>query len=61
MIRPPLPLIGLLALAAGACTPEPDPATFSIPSATLAPVRLATCPARVPAAAAATHCPEVPR
>lgn len=56
-----LPLLGLLALATGGCAPGPDVATFGIPSATLAPIRLTTCPERAPAAATATHCPEEPR
>ena len=59
MVRLCMPLIGALALAAGGCAP--DPTTFAIPGATLAPVRLATCPGRVGAAAAATHCPEETR
>ncbi|RYB03249.1 hypothetical protein D3272_17650 [Lichenibacterium ramalinae] len=61
MLRLPLPFLALLALATGGCSPAPAPATFGIPTATLAPIRLATCPERVPAAAAATHCPQEPR
>ncbi len=54
-------LPGLLALAASGCVPDRDPSTFAIPDATLAPLRLATCPAPVAAAARATRCPEDPR
>ena len=59
MVRFRMPLIGALALAAGGCAP--DPTTFAVPGATLAPIRMATCPGRVAAPAAATHCPEEPR
>jgi hypothetical protein len=59
MVRFCMPLIGALALAAGGCAP--DPTTVAVPGATLAPIRMATCPGRVAAAAAATHCPEEPR
>ena len=55
-----LTLGGMVALVGG-CTPGGDPQTLAVPMATLAPVRLTPCPQRIPAAALATHCPEVAR
>lgn len=61
MVRFHIPLIGVLALAAGGCAPDPDPSTIAVPGATLAPLRLVTCAGRTLAPATATRCPQEPR